>query len=345
MDSFIFTCGDINGIGPEIAIKALNYISSKRKNNRFILIIPGNVFENTIKLVKPLFKYRPINENEIERFPYERILILKTKSFTQKTGKPTVASGNAAYLALKTSFKLLHNSLADAVITAPVSKTALKLAGVNYPGQTEMFADWCGVKNFVMTFLSRQLRVGLYSIHIPLKEVSKSLNLSEFMAKIDVSITMLKKDLGIPKPRIAVLGLNPHAGEKGIIGSEEKNIIEPAIKSEKYRGIAAGPFSPDAFFATRRFNDFDLIFGLYHDQVLIPFKYINAGKGVNYSAGLPIIRTSPDHGVAYDIAGKGIADESSMIEAFRYAVLILKNRKNNLQSKISNAEKRKIKVL
>jgi 4-hydroxythreonine-4-phosphate dehydrogenase len=213
------------------------------------------------------------------------------------------------------------------VVTAPVSKTALKHAGVKYPGQTEMYADWCNVKNFVMTFLSQKLRVGLYSIHIPLKKVSNSLNNTVLSSKLDTMVNMLKIDLSIKSPKIAVLGLNPHAGEGGIIGKEEKEIIEPIIKMRKFRGIVDGPFSSDAFFANRRFENYDLIFGLYHDQVLIPFKYINAGGGVNYSAGLPIIRTSPDHGVAYDIAGKGIADESSMIEAYKYAKIILKNRK------------------
>jgi 4-hydroxythreonine-4-phosphate dehydrogenase len=221
---------------------------------------------------------------------------------------------------------MLKESVADAVVTAPVSKTALKLAGIMYPGQTEMFADWCGTKNFVMTFLSKRLRVGLYSIHIPLKEVPNILKIKEITLKLDVLINMLKNDLGISNPKIAVLGLNPHAGENGIIGQEEKSIIEPALKQMKYNAKVDGPFSSDAFFANKWFKKYDMVFGLYHDQVLIPFKYINAGKGVNFSAGLPIIRTSPDHGTAYDIAGKGIADESSMVEAFNYAKLILKSR-------------------
>jgi 4-hydroxythreonine-4-phosphate dehydrogenase len=329
MRRFIFTCGDINGIGPEIALKALNKISSKRKDAQFILIIPENVFRSTLKLVKPTFKYHLTNDIESEISSSSRLLILATKPFTQKMGKPTISSGNAAYLALKTAYKLLENRLAKAVVTAPVSKTALNMAGVKYPGQTEMFADWSGAKNFVMTFLSKKLRVSLYSIHIPLKEVSKSLNLNEFSCKLEILISMLKNDLGVRNPKIAVLGLNPHAGENGIIGKEEKDLIEPFIKKKKFGGIIEGPFSPDAFFANRRFKDYDMVFGLYHDQVLIPFKYINSGKGVNYSAGLPIIRTSPDHGVAYDIAGRGIANESSMVEAFRYAEVILKNRKKN----------------
>ena len=194
-----------------------------------------------------------------------------------------------------------------------------------------MFADWCREKKFVMTFLSRGLRVSLYSIHIPLKEVSKSLNSKDLKIKLDIILNMLKSDLGVSNPKIAVLGLNPHSGENGIIGIEEKKVIEPVLRMKIFKRQVEGPFSPDAFFANRKFKDFDLVFGLYHDQVLIPFKFINSGKGVNFSAGLPIIRTSPDHGVAYDIAGKGIADESSMVEAFNFAKLIFKNRKNSVQ--------------
>ena len=327
MKRFVFTCGDINGIGPEIAIKAINKISSLRKSTKFILIIPENVFRTTAGFVKPSFSFHVVKERGYIDNKSHQVFIYTTKSYKQNIGKPTSSSGEAAYSALKLSFEFLKEDLADAVITAPVSKTALKLAGVNYPGQTEMYADWCGVRNFVMTFLSKQLRVALYSIHIPLKEVSKSLNSKGLSIKLDTIISMLNIDLGISNPKIAVLGLNPHAGESGIIGSEEREIIEPFIKQKKYKDIVEGPFSSDAFFAKRKFRDYDLVLGLYHDQALIPFKYINAGKGVNYSAGLPIIRTSPDHGTAYDIAGQGIADESSMIEAYKYAESILKNRK------------------
>ncbi|MCW8805723.1 MAG: 4-hydroxythreonine-4-phosphate dehydrogenase PdxA, partial [Ignavibacteriaceae bacterium] len=297
MSRIVFTCGDINGIGPEIALKALNKISSKNKKNRFILIIPQNVFEATLKLVKPKFDFKLIHEKELKNHISTQVLVLTIKSSRQSYSKPTFDSGNAAYLALKTSFELLKKNLADGVVTAPVSKTALKLAGVRYPGQTEMFADWCGVKNFVMTFLSNKLRVGLYSIHIPLKDVSNSLKSNQLAAKLEIVTSMLKKDLGIPKPKIAVLGLNPHAGENGIIGNEEKTLIKPVLKQKIFNGIVDGPFSSDAFFANRRFKNYDIVFGLYHDQVLIPFKFINSGRGVNFSAGLPIIRTSPDHGV------------------------------------------------
>jgi len=327
MNRIVFTCGDINGIGPEIALKALNKISLKNIKTQFILIIPQNVFETTSELIKPKFDFKVTGKLESKNYHSDQVLVLATGSANQSYGKPTINSGKAAFVALKKSFELLEEKRADAVVTAPVSKTALKLVGVKYPGQTEMFADWCGVKNFVMTFLSAKLRVGLYTIHIPLKDVPNSLKSNQLKIKLEIVTSTLIKDLGILKPKIAVLGLNPHAGENGIIGKEEKTLIEPVLKQKIFKGIVDGPFSSDAFFANRRFNNYDMVFGLYHDQVLIPFKYINAGKGVNFSAGLPIIRTSPDHGVAYDIAGKGIADESSMIEAHKYAEIILKHRK------------------
>jgi 4-hydroxythreonine-4-phosphate dehydrogenase len=333
MKKFVFTCGDINGIGPEIAIKALNKLLPKNKQTQFVLIIPKNIFETTSKLVEPKFEYVNQDKVSIGDKSSSRVIISSINSVKQNLGSPTSQSGKAAYDALKKSYEMLQRHIADAVVTAPVSKTALKMAGVKYPGQTEMFADWCGTKNFVMTFLSNKLRVGLYSIHIPLIKVSKSLNSKEIKKKLEIIYNMLKYDLGISNPKIAVLGLNPHAGENGIIGDEEKKIIIPAIGQFKYKFFVDGPFSSDAFFANRLFKKYDLVFGFYHDQVLIPFKYINSGKGVNFSAGLPIIRTSPDHGVAYDIAGKGIADESSMIEAFNYAKIILKNRRANTQVK------------
>lgn len=331
MSRIVFTCGDINGIGPEISIKALNKLTSKKTEDQFILIIPQNIFEQTKKLVEPMFRYAFLTDDNSKLSSEPGVSILPLKSHKQRVGLPTKTSGEAAFSALNKSFKLVDSGLADAVITAPVSKTALKLAGSKFPGQTEMFAEWSGVKTFVMTFLSNKLRVCLYSIHIPLRDVSKSLKINEITNKLKVIISMLKYDLEISKPRVAMLGLNPHAGEGGIIGTEEENIIIPALKKLNSGSKVEGPFSSDAFFAKKRFKEYDMVFGLYHDQVLIPFKYINAGKGVNYTAGLPIVRTSPDHGVAYDIAGKGIADESSILEAYKYAKLIVRNRKKNLQ--------------
>ena len=214
-----------------------------------------------------------------------------------------------------------------AIITAPISKKALALARINYPGHTEMFADWYGVKNYAMMFLSKKLKAALLTIHQPLKMVSRLINQDLLENKFKLILETLRKDFKVITPKVAVLGLNPHAGEDGLIGDEEKNIILPFIKKFSKRKYFFGPYSPDAFFGMKMYLNYDMVVGMYHDQILNPFKLLNFNKGVNYTAGLPIVRTSPDHGTAFDIAGKGIADESSMVEAYRYAEKILLNRK------------------
>lgn len=211
------------------------------------------------------------------------------------------------------------------MVTAPISKSAIKIAGINFPGHTEMLAEWCETNDFVMTFLSKKMNGALATIHEPLKKITKLITKENLEIKINIILKMLINDFKISVPKVAVLGLNPHAGERGIIGNEEQIIIEPLIK--KYSKNLFGPFSSDAFFANHLYKKYDLVFGMYHDQLLIPFKMMNFDSGVNFTAGLPIVRTSPDHGTAFDIAYKGIADPSSFIEAFYYAKKIssLKN--------------------
>jgi len=326
MNRFVITCGDINGIGPEIVVKSLNRLTRRRKKTKYYFVCPQNIFQKTIKRIKPEFDFEiifPSKANELS----SKVSIIKLNDCREKTGYPTKSSGLASYKSLKTSFSFLKSNIADAVITAPVSKTALHLAGIKFPGQTEMFAKWSGSKGHVMTFLSKRLNVALQTIHIPLKNVHKFLNEKELEVTFNVLIRTLKKDLAIESPRIALLGLNPHAGENGLIGTEEEKIIMPAIKKYARKIAIDGPFPADAFFAKKLFTNYNFVLGMYHDQVLIPFKYINSGFGVNYTAGLPIVRTSPDHGVAYDIAGKNIADEKSMLQAVRYAEIIVNNRR------------------
>lgn len=326
MNRFVITCGDINGIGPEIVVKSLNRLTRHRKKSKYYFICPKNIFQKTIEKVKPVFDFKIISPNEADESS-SKVSIIKLHNCRQKTGYPTKSSGLAAYQAVQISFSYLKSKIADAVITAPVSKTALNMAGIKFPGQTEMFAKWSGTKVYVMTFLSKQLNVALQTIHIPLKNVHKYLNEKELEATFDVLIRALKRDLAIKSPRIALLGLNPHAGENGLIGTEEEKIIRPVIKKYSRKIVIDGPFPADAFFAKKLFTNYNFVLGMYHDQVLIPFKLLNSGFGVNYTAGLPIVRTSPDHGVAYDIAGKNIADERSMLQAVKYAERIANNRK------------------
>ena len=324
MKRFVFTCGDVNGIGPEIVIKTLNKISNKKSNDRFYFICPTNVFNKTINHIKPQFKYKIVDRYKAkEESP---VLIINTGGVIQKFGQPTNLSGAIAYKSLKMSFDLVENNKADAIVTAPISKIALKMAGIRFKGQTEMFAKWTGTKNYAMTFLSNRIFVALLTIHIPINNVSNSINSSKLEILLNIIIRMLKQDLSRTDPKIAVLGLNPHAGEYGLIGKDELSVISPIIEKYSDKFLINGPFSPDAFFGSKKYQDFDMIIGMYHDQILIPFKMLTFGKGVNYTAGLPIVRTSPDHGVAYDIAEKYIADESSMVNAYKYARLIVGNR-------------------
>lgn len=323
MNTFIFTCGDVNGIGPEIVLKSLNKLCNSTNHN-FIFIAPQNVFNYNIKKIKPTFTHNFVKglSDNIN----SRVTILTLPDTKIEIGEVTSEAGMTAFLSIKTAFNLLKNKKADAMITAPISKKAFSLAGINFPGHTEMLAEWCKIKNFSMMFLSKKMKSALVTIHIPIKNIGNEITQQKLLASFENIIETLQIDFSIPSPKVAVLGLNPHAGEKGVIGKEEEEIIIPAINSSKFKNYLFGPFSPDAFFAKHNYKNFDLVLGMYHDQVLIPFKMLNSGHGVNFTAGLPIIRTSPDHGVAFDIAGKFKADESSMLAAFYFAEKIVANR-------------------
>jgi 4-hydroxythreonine-4-phosphate dehydrogenase len=326
MNTFVFTCGDINGIGPEIVIKSLNRMAVKPKQ-KFIYVCPRNVFLNQIKITEPKFDFEICSSNYY--LNYHTVSVINSGDAKQNFRKPTVHSGKAAFQALEIAFSLTRNLKRCALVTAPISKTALSLAGIKYPGHTEMLADWCKVKNFAMMFLAKQIKAALMTIHVPVKEISKKISKKSLEAKIHILLQTLKKDFGISSPRIALLGLNPHAGENGLIGDEENKVIIPVMKNHAYKKHLYGPFPSDGFFGKKMYLNYDLVLGMYHDQILNPFKLLNFNNGVNYTAGLPIIRTSPDHGTAFEIAGKNIADESSIYEAFRLAKQILNNRKSS----------------
>jgi 4-hydroxythreonine-4-phosphate dehydrogenase len=269
-------------------------------------------------------------------------------------GRETKKAGAAAWEALRIAAEMLRetrgNGSSDAVITMPVSKRALHLAGYPYPGQTEFFAKEFPSEKFpsekfpsektntsAMMILATEaaeldpkrspVRVGLATVHIPLQRVAESLTTECVHERVHALHHTLRQDFGIPKPRIAVLGLNPHAGEQGDIGTEEQMIIEPALKRAQEQGLDAhGAFPADGFFAHGAYRNFDGILAMYHDQGLIPLKLLAGNGGVNFSAGLPIVRTSPDHGTAFALAGKGVANESSVVDALRMAVKIVQNR-------------------
>lgn len=320
--NFVFTVGDINGIGPEIIVKTLNRL--KKNKDKFIVVAPSHIFAETLSLLNFKLDYKIFTQSNLV-LSSDYISLIDLPKSKLNIGKATKHSGKTSYDSIITSYNLIKNNFADAIITAPISKTAWHLAGYKFPGHTELFGSLCNSKNFVMMFLSNRMNGSLLTIHEPIQKVSRLISAKKFETHLAVVIKTLKNDLLIEVPKIAVLGLNPHAGEDGKIGYEEIDTLSPIIK--KYKGIVHGPFPSDAFFANKKEKEFDLVIGMYHDQLLIPFKMMNFSSGVNFTAGLPIVRTSPDHGTAYDIAWKGIADESSMFAAYKYAKLIATNRK------------------
>jgi 4-hydroxythreonine-4-phosphate dehydrogenase len=213
------------------------------------------------------------------------------------------------------------------MVTAPVSKEAMFRSGYRYPGQTEFLTRRSGAKSSAMMLVADDFRVALATVHLPLKRVSRALSSERIVKKLRLIDTTLRRDFAIRRPRIAVLGLNPHAGEGGHLGSEEISTITPAISRARKDGIRAfGPFPADGFFGAGSFRGYDAVLAMYHDQGLVPLKMKAFSSGVNFSAGLSIVRTSPDHGTAFDIAGRGIADPRSMIEAIKLAASVIRNR-------------------
>jgi len=321
-----FTCGDCNGIGPEIVVKTLTYFY-KQKKHKLHFAVPKNIFEESLTLFQSDFEYEIVKSSGQSLQSKRVVSIINLGNMKSAYGKPTKLSGEIAFRSLQESFAAVKNNSADCIITAPISKDAFHKAGIVFPGHTELLASWTKVENVVMFFHSSKLRAALLTIHVPLKTVSFSLDINIIKKKINIVLETLKKDFKIENPRIALLGVNPHAGENGLLGDEEENLFVPLIN--EFKEQLFGPCPADAFFGMHAYKLFDAVIGAYHDQVLIPFKMLSFSDGVNFTAGLPIVRTSPDHGTAYDIAGKGIADPSSMIHAAKLAVLICENRKSN----------------
>src|SRR5574338_638912 len=317
----VFTCGDVNGIGPEIAVKTFSRILKSK--NKLLFVCPKNVFDFYYKLTKSTFRYKITNGNS---FSDSHLNLITLPNVKLEIGHPTKASGKVAFHSIKKALSIIAKDCADVLVTAPISKEAFNTAKINFPGHTELLAKQEANSNYMMLFLSEKVKIGLVTIHLPISKVAGQIKTERIINAIDLLNYTAKRDLGISKPKIAVLGLNPHAGENGLIGDEEIKIIVPAIKSLQKKVNVSGSFVPDAFWGNKNFKKFDLIFGMYHDQALIPFKLLNFNSGVNFTAGLKLIRTSPDHGTAYDIAGLNKADESSLYQSYKYAIKIFQNR-------------------
>lgn len=327
MTRVVFTCGDVNGIGPEIAVKTFTRLFKNKVKNQLIFVCPKNVFEYYYELTSAIFKYKIVDNQSLSTSHLNLVPLPYTKI---KLGCPTKSSGKTAFQSIMKSLDLIDRKYADVLVTAPISKEAFSLADINFPGHTELLAHHENNNNFMMLFLSEKIKAALLTIHSPISKVSKLISKEKIVKAIELINLTAKRDLGINNPKIAVLGLNPHAGENGLIGNEEIEIISPAIKSLQKRINVSGPFVPDAFWGNKIYKKFDVILGMYHDQVLIPFKLLNFNTGVNFTAGLKVIRTSPDHGTAYDIAGMNKADESSILQSYKYAIKIFENRNRSI---------------
>ena len=311
------THGDVNGIGYEIIIKTLQ---DQRLMELYTIVVYGsskvasyhrkvlNINEFNFNLIKKADQAHPRRPNLINIHDEEIKIDL---------GKSTPIAGELALLSLEAACEDLQNNLIDVIITAPINKKNIQSPGFSFTGHTEYLAQKFKAENCLMLMINNVLRIGVVTGHIPLSKVKETITTEMILGKIQVMNNTLMRDFGIVKPRIAVLALNPHAGDDGLLGDEEKTVIIPAIEKAYEKNILAfGPYPADGFFGATGFRNFDGILAMYHDQGMVPFKLMSFDEGVNYTAGLPVIRTSPAHGTAYDLAGKNEASP----EAFRNAL-------------------------
>lgn len=321
------TLGDFNGIGPEIILKTL----SDHGITKFCtpVIYGSTKIFNKYRRLLNTDEFQFFHIREASQVVHKKVNIIHCwdEDHEIEPGKVTDMAGKCAYLSLKAVSEDLKKGLLDAMVTAPINKHNIKSPDFNFIGHTEYLQQQFDAKDVLMFMVSDDLKVAVVSMHVPLTEVIKDITKEKIQSKLELMIASLKKDFAINKPKIAVLGLNPHAGEDGTIGKEELDIIKPLISEMKHKGnLVFGPFPADGFFASDNFKKYDAILAMYHDQGLIPFKMLAFENGVNFTAGLNVVRTSPDHGTAYNIAGKGSADESSFRSAIYMACDILKNR-------------------
>ncbi|HEY9123243.1 MAG TPA: 4-hydroxythreonine-4-phosphate dehydrogenase PdxA [Bacteroidales bacterium] len=326
------THGDVNGVGYELIINTFTdarmlevctpiiYGSAKVAAYYRKTLNNNNVIINSVRTIEE------INNKKLN------LINCVDENIKVEIGKESQAAGEAAFQALEAAVKDFKAGKIDALVTCPINKFSIQSEAFNFHGHTDYLQDRFSTEEVLMFMVSGNLRVGLVTEHVPLSKVSALVTKEKIISKLKLMQSSLIKDFCITNPKIAVLSLNPHAGDKGVIGKEDDTVLIPAIEAAKEQGIfALGPFAADGFFGSANYKKFDAVLAMYHDQGLIPFKTIAAGEGVNYSAGLPIVRTSPAHGTAFDIAGKGIADFSSFRNAVYMACDIFKNRSEYIQ--------------
>jgi 4-hydroxythreonine-4-phosphate dehydrogenase len=321
------TQGDINGIGYEVIMKTLNDPRILEMCTPVVYGSPKVAAYHRKALNMESFNFNSVR-NAVEADPRKvNIVNCIDDNVRVELGKISDVAGEASYMALEAAVQDLKAGTIDALVTAPISKDNIQSEKFNFPGHTEFLAEQFNTDNYVMLMVSEMMKLGVVTTHVPISKVSSLITKEAIIKKLRIMAASLEQDFSIKKPRIAVLGLNPHAGDGGLLGSEENEIIIPAIEQAKEQGILAiGPYPADGFFGSGDYAKFDAILAMYHDQGLTPFKVISFERGVNYTAGLPVIRTSPAHGTAFDIAGEGKASPDSFREALYLAIDVYKSR-------------------
>ncbi len=322
MKTILITMGDPGGVGPEIIARALGE-ARVRKCCAPIVIGDALIMERAFRLVGIPWKLRVISspEEAVRRSNWVDVIHVPCeRAAAPVSGRPDAAGGAASARYIMTAVGLMMERRAAALVTAPISKEALHMAGFPWPGHTEMLAELSGTRNFAMMLVGGPLRVVLATTHAALKDVPSLITRGRILRVIRLAHKACAM-FGISSPKIGVAGLNPHAGEGGLFGTEERTIIGPAVRRAIKEGIpVSGPHPPDSLFHKAYRSEFDIVVCMYHDQGLIPLKMVAFETGVNVTVGLPFVRTSPDHGTAYDIAWTGKADPSSLVEAIKLAI-------------------------
>ncbi|MBL7883789.1 MAG: 4-hydroxythreonine-4-phosphate dehydrogenase PdxA [Bacteroidia bacterium] len=321
--------GDINGIGLEVIIKAFLDPAMLEICTPVLFSSQKTVSFHRKALGIEDFSFNPIKDFSEINHKRANLITVYEEDVTIELGQQTTIGGTYALKSLEAAAYALAQGKVHVLVTAPINKENIQSVEFKFPGHTEYLEEKFGNGNSLMFLVSDTLRVAVTTGHIPVTQVAQALSIDKIGNKLKALNKSLIQDFEIRKPKIAVLGLNPHAGDNGVIGSEEQNIIIPAIDKAKEEGMLVyGPYPADGFFGNGTYKNFDAVLAMYHDQGLIPFKTISFNSGVNFTAGLPVVRTSPDHGTAYDIAGKGIASEESFRRAIYTAIDIYKVRKS-----------------
>jgi len=330
------TCGDLNGIGTELIIKTFS-------DNRILehctpVIFSSNKVINFYRKSMPEINFSFQTIKEYNRVNHKQVNLFNCweEEVNINPGQLTPEGGKYAAISLQTAVAALKQNQIDGLVTAPIHKKNIQSADFSFTGHTPYLKNIFGAGDVAMMLCADNFRVALVTEHVPVSAITQNISKEKILSKLQIINKSLQKDFGIDRPKIAVLGLNPHAGDEGLIGNEEETIIKPAIKEAKNNNmLVIGPYSADAFFARRSYTRFDAVLAMYHDQGLIPFKTLASGEGVNFTAGISGVRTSPDHGVAFDIAGKNIADNSSFLLAI-YECIDIINRRNDYADNRSN---------